>query len=57
MLRRELIKRLNELGYTMIRDEGKHTVFQKPGKRIELVPHGRKINDFTANGILKRAER
>jgi len=56
MKRRDLVKRLEACGYTMIRDHDKHSVFAKPGKRIEVVPHGREINEYTAKDILKRVE-
>jgi len=55
--RRDLVKRLEAQGYRMIRDNDNHSVFHKPGKRIEAVPHGREINENTAKDILRRIER
>ena len=55
---KDLIKRLNELGWMEIRVRGSHHQFKHPdGNRTLTVPiHGKEINDVIAKGILKQAK-
>lgn len=55
MKRRDLVKQLEASGYQLIRDEGDHTVFQKPNARPVSVPRHREINENTAKAILRVA--
>ena len=55
MKRRDIIKRLQDAGYKVIRDDGDHTVLWKPGSRIIQVPRHREINENTARQILRDA--
>lgn len=52
----ELIKRLEEAGYELIRVRGSHHVFKHPDGRTEVVPHPRKdLGKGLANKIMKNA--
>lgn len=53
--RRDLIKKLEEAGYTLDRDDGNHSVYEKPGSRPVQVPRHREISENTAKSILKAA--
>ena len=55
MKRRDLIKKLQEVGYHIDREDGDHTVFEKSGARPVQVPRHREINEITAKAILKTA--
>lgn len=55
MKRRDLVKLLEASGYRPVRDEGDHTVFQKPHARSVSVPRHREINENTAKSILRAA--
>lgn len=55
MKRRDLVRQLEASGYRIIRDEGDHTVYQKPGARPVSVPRHREINENTAKSILRAA--
>ena len=55
MKRRDLVKKLESAGYTIDRDDGNHTVYEKNGARPVQVPRHREINENTANSILKAA--
>ena len=54
MKQRDLIKRLTDAGYKLVR-KGDHLIFEKPGCRPVQVPDHREINENTANAILKAA--
>ncbi len=55
---KDLVKRLNELGWMEKRVRGSHHQFKHPdGKRTLTVPiHGKEINEVFAKAILKQAE-
>jgi mRNA interferase HicA len=55
MKRRDLIKKLEQNGYTIIRDNGSHSVYAAPGKRSVQVPRHRELNENTVKQILKDA--
>lgn len=55
MKRRDLVKKLESAGYTVDRDYGDHTVYEKEGGRPVQVPRHREINENTARSILKAA--
>ena len=54
MKRRDLIKKLEEAGYSLDR-EGEHSIYEKPGARPVQVPKHRELNERTAKQILKDA--
>jgi mRNA interferase HicA len=57
MRRRELERRLRELGWTLERHGGKHDVWVHPdGVFREYVPRHAAINERLAKAILKRAK-
>jgi len=54
MKRRELIKRLEALGCTLVRHGGNHDWYQNPSTKIcQPVPRHREINEKLAKHILK----
>jgi len=53
--RRDIIKKLEAAGYCMVRDNGDHTIYEKPGNRPVQVPRHREVNENTAKAILKAA--
>jgi len=53
--RRDVLKKLQDAGFSIIRDDGSHTNLWKPGNRVIQVPRHREINEITANQILKDA--
>lgn len=55
MKRRDLIKKLEAVGYKLDRDDGNHSIYEKNGARPVQVPRHREINEFTAKAILKAA--
>lgn len=55
MKRRDLIKKLETVGYRKERDTGDHTVYEKPGCRPIPIPRHREVNEQTAKGILRSA--
>ena len=55
MKRRDLIKKLEAHGFQKVRNDGKHTIYKAPDKRIIQVPKHREINENTARQILKDA--
>jgi mRNA interferase HicA len=55
MKQRDLIKKLEANGYSKIRDNGDHAIYQAFGKRAVQVPRHREINENTARRILKDA--
>ena len=55
MKRRDLLKELQDAGYSILRDDGSHTNLWKSGSRVIQVPRHREINENTARQILKDA--
>ena len=55
MKRRDLIKKLETNGFIQVRDNGAHTIFKAPNKRVIQVPKHREINENTARQIIKDA--
>ena len=55
MKRRDILKKLQSAGYSVIRDDGSHTNLWKPGSRVIQVPRHREITEITAKQILKDA--
>lgn len=55
MKRRDLIRRLEDTGYQLARDEGDHTVYRKANAQPIAVPRHREINENTAKTILRAA--
>ena len=55
MKRRDLIRRLEDTGYQLARDEGDHTVYRKANAQPIAVPRHRAINENTAKTILRAA--
>lgn len=55
MKRRDLIKKLEDAGYKIARDDGDHSIYAKPGCRSVQVPRHREVNEMTAKAILKAA--
>lgn len=55
MKHRDLIKKLKAAGYQMARDDGNHTIYEKPGCRPVQVPRHKEIHEYTAQAILKAA--
>ena len=55
MKRRDIIKKLKDAGYTLDRDNGDHSIFEKDGYRHVQVPRHREINENTARQILRDA--
>jgi len=54
MRRRDLEKRLTELGWQLVRHGGRHDVWAK-GERELAVPRHVEINEYTARAILREA--
>lgn len=57
MKRRDLEKRLNELGFTLYRNGGNHDIFVNQSGATIPVPRHREIKETTAKLILKTAKR
>lgn len=55
MKRRDLVKELERAGYRLVRDDGDHSIYEKPGCRPVQVPRHREINENTARAILRAA--
>jgi len=54
MKRRDLIKKIEEMGCIFIRHGGKHDWYQNPRTKIsQPIPRHREINDKLAKHILK----
>lgn len=57
MKRKELERRLRDLGWTFQRHGGKHDVWKSPdGPFTEFVPRHAEINEKLAQAILRRAK-
>ena len=55
MKRRELIKRLEKLGYQFKREGSEHTVYTKNGQRQVQIPRHSEVDERTAEKILEIA--
>ena len=55
MKRRDLIRILKSAGYTLDRDDGRHTILEMEGRCPGQDPRPREINENTAKSILKAA--
>jgi len=55
MKQRDILKRLRDAGYQIIREDGDHINLRKPGCRSIQVPKHREVNENTAKQILKDA--
>jgi len=55
MKRRDLVKILISAGYTEVRNDGGHAIYNKEGSRSVQVPNHREVNENTARAILKAA--
>ncbi len=55
MKRRDLEKRLRELGWVLVRHGTRHDVWGK-GDRELTVPRHNEINEYTARAILREAQ-
>jgi len=53
MKRRDLVKKLEQNGWRLLRHGGNHDIYAK-GKKIEPVSHQREIPEYLARAILKR---
>ena len=56
MKRKELVKRLQFVGWVLLREGGHHSVFTD-GARTISVPRHKEINENTAKAILKAARK
>ena len=54
MKRRDLIKKLEDIGYRLDRT-GNHSIYEKEGCQPIQVPNHREINENTAKAILRVA--
>ena len=55
MKRRDLIKRLEEMGCTLVRHGGAHDWYTNPvTKQSQPVPRHAEINEYLARSILKK---
>jgi mRNA interferase HicA len=55
MKRRDLIKKVEELGALFIRHGGKHDWFQNPKTRVsQPIPRHSEINEMLARSIIKK---
>lgn len=57
MKRRDLEKKLKELGFVFSHNGGNHDMFKNGSGRVISVPRHREVDEFTAKGILKDAKR
>jgi len=55
MKRRDLEKKLRNLGWQLARHGGKHDVWSK-GERELVVPRHVEVNEYTARAILREAQ-
>lgn len=53
MKRKDLIKRLEKAGFTLLRNGSNHDIYAR-GSEQETVPRHKEINEITAKGIIKR---
>ena len=55
MKRRDLIKMLRAAGYSEVRNDGGHAIYEKRGSRPVQIPNHREIHEYLAKAILKHA--
>ncbi len=55
MKHRDLIKKIKDAGYTLDRDNGDHSIYEKEGCHPIQIPRHREINENTAKQILRDA--
>ena len=55
MKRRDLIKKLQNNGFKLIRDDGNHSIYKAANRRAVQVPRHSEVNERTAQQILKDA--
>ena len=55
MKHRDLIKKIKDAGYTLDRDNGDHSIYEKEGCRPIQIPRHKEINENTARQILRDA--
>ena len=55
MKHRDLIKKIKDAGYTLDRDNGDHSIYEKEGCRPIQIPRHKEINENTAKQILRVA--
>ena len=48
MKRRDLVRKLEAAGYRLVRDDGDHTIYARPGSPSVSVPRHRELNELTA---------
>ena len=53
MKRKDLIKKLESVGFRFEREGSKHTIYKR-GSEEEQIPRKREINEGTAKAILRR---
>ena len=53
MKRRDLIKKLEKIGFEFVRHGGKHDVYRR-GKDLEEIPRHNEINERLAKAILRK---
>ena len=57
MKRRDLIKKLERLGYEFKREGSEHTVYIKKGQRQLQIPRHSEVDERTAKAILELAKK
>lgn len=55
MKRRDLIRKIQTVGYRLVRSSGPHDVFACPGKPKVAVPRHNEIKELLARKILREA--
>lgn len=55
MKRKDLVTKLTDAGFKLLRNGNEHDIFFKQGYRLVQVPRHREINENTAREILKQA--
>ena len=54
MKRRDLIKKLEDIGCVLLRHGGKHDIYQNPKTGLsQPVPRHREINEFLARKVIR----
>ena len=54
MKRRDLIKKLEQAGFSFKRYGNEHDIYARGENEIETIPRHREINEKTAKGILRK---
>ena len=55
MKKRDLIKKIESMGYRFKREGSEHTVYEKPGQRPVQIPRHNEVDERTAKAILEIA--